>query len=234
MNIRHSILLGLTALLTANVALSQTYSSFPGLETDHATLKTQERVEELYMSQSYERAYFIYRNELAPRGDKYAQYMVGYMHFTGAGVPEDPAAALAWYRMAGERGEPVILTARDQLQETLNPQQIAAADSLVAELKKELGDRVLIYNLVQKDLDILRKSASSGPSPGSASMLVIDRRYGYMSGAQYYDIIQKRLSVRLTHLKSQVDVIDVDGGETMELAQIESEIKELIAEIDKR
>ena len=65
----------------ANVASSQTYSSFPGGATDHATLRTQERVEQLYISKSYERAYFIYRKELAPRGDKYAQYMIGYMHF---------------------------------------------------------------------------------------------------------------------------------------------------------
>ena len=39
---------------------------------------------------------------------------------------------------------------------------------------------------------------------------------------------------KITYLKGQVDVVDVEGVETMELAQIESEIKELIAEIDKR
>jgi hypothetical protein len=65
-------------------------------------------------------------------------------------------------------------------------------------------------------------------------MLVIDRRYGYMSGAQYYQTIKNRLAARLAYLKGQVDVVDVDGPETMELAQIESEIKQLIAEIDKR
>ena len=84
----------------ATIAWSQTYPSFPGGETDRATLRTQERVEELYVSEAYERAYFIYRNELAPKGDKYAQYMIGYMHFAGTGVPEDPAKALAWYRFA--------------------------------------------------------------------------------------------------------------------------------------
>ena len=233
-NIRRPVPFALIALLLASVASSQTYPSFPGGEIDRATLRTQERVEELYVSKSYDRAYFIYRNELAPRGDKYAQYMIGYMHFTGAGVPEDPSVALAWYRLAAERGEPVIEVARNQLQEALSVEQVAAADGLFAELRAELSDRVLIYALVQADMDILRDSAGRGPSKGSGAMLVIDRRYGYMSGAQYYQTIGNRLASRLTYLKSQVDVVDVEGIDTMELAQIESEIKELIAEIDKR
>ena len=233
MKIRLSSLFPLIALFVAGVASSQIYPSFPGGDTDYATLRTQERVEELYVSGQHERAYFIYRKELAPRGDKYAQYMIGYMHFTGAGVPEDQAVALAWYRLAAERGEPSIELARNELQKSLMPPQIAAADGLFAELKRELSDRVLIYALVQQDLEILRNSAGRGPSKGSSNMLVIDRRYGYMSGAQYYQLIKNRLDARLTYLKGQVDVIDVAVAETMELAQIESEIKELIAEIDK-
>jgi hypothetical protein len=226
--VRHSILLIPIAILAATIGWAQTYPSFPGGDLDQATLRVQERVEELYMSGAYDRAYFIYRNDLAPRGDKYAQYMVGYMHFTGVGVAEDPAVALAWYRLAAERGEPSIELARDELRETLTPTQLATADGLYAELKSELSDRVLIYELVQKDLDILRDGAGHGP------MLVLDRRYGYMSGAQYYVIIKKRLAARLSYLKSHVDVVDVAGTETKDLSEIESEIQELIAEIDKR
>lgn len=216
----------------AAVALSQTYPSFPGGETDQQTLRVQERVEELYISGAYDRAYFIYRNELAPRGDKYAQYMIGYMHFTGTGVPEDPAVALAWYRLAAERGEPSIELARDELRKTLAPTQIATADGLFGELKSELSDRVLIFALVQRDLDILRSRAGRGPSKGGGSMLIIDRRYGYMSGAQYYQLIKSRLAARLEYLKSQVDIVDVPGTEPMALTRLEAEIRELIAEID--
>ena len=234
MNIRHSIPFGLIALMVAAVASSQNYPSFPGAETDRATLRTRERVEELYLSGAYERAYFIYRKELAPRGDKYAQYMIGYMHFTGGGVPEDPAVALAWYRLAAERGEPAIELARDELQKTLSPTQIATAEELLAELKSELSDRVLIYELVQRDLDLLRDRAGRINSMGASPVLIIDRRYGYISGAQYNQIIKKRLAVRVKYLKSHVEIIDLDGLETTELAEIESQIKKLTAEIDKR
>ncbi len=54
----------------------------------------QRKVDQLFERGDYERAYFIYRNELAPAGDKYAQYMVGFMHLTGMGIDEDPVAAV--------------------------------------------------------------------------------------------------------------------------------------------
>ncbi len=218
--------------MLATTSLSQTYPSFPGGKTDRATLRAQEHVEELYQSASYERAYFIYRNVLAPIGDKYAQYMIGYMHFTGAGIVEDAAIALAWYRLAAERGEPVIEAARDELKKTLSPAQVARADGIYATLKAEMSDQVLVYKLVQEDLDLLRSKANRIGSMSASPTLIIHRRYGYISGAQYYQMIKKRLAVRLSFLKSQVEIIDVDDPETTKLTKIESEIMELTAEID--
>lgn len=231
-NVRHPILFILIALLAAAVASAQIYPSFPGADTDQKTLRTQERVEELFVSGNFDRAYFIYRNELAPRGDKYAQYMVGYMHLTGAGVPEDPAVALAWYRLAAERGEPSIELARDELQKSLSPTELATANGLFAKMKAELSDQVLIYKLVQQDLDVLRDRVGRINSMSASPVLIIDRRYGYMSGAQYYRMIKKRLAMRLEYLKHHVEIVDFEGSESTELAQIESEIEELTAEID--
>ncbi|MFQ6005195.1 MAG: hypothetical protein ACE5OQ_06795 [Woeseia sp.] len=235
MNIRLFISTGLIALLAINMALAQTYPSFPGEVTDRQTLRTQERVEELFDAGAYERAYFIYRNELAPRGDKYAQYMVGYMHLSGAGVRGDPVVALAWYRLAAERGDPSVAQARDSLAEALSPAQIAAANVIFADLRSQLSDRVVLLKLVRRDLDILRNSVSGGSSLGAASLTVIDRRYGVASGTHYYQMIHKRLNRRLSYLKAHVEVVDVEGDpHTIELGEIESEIKKLIAEIDAR
>lgn len=234
LNNRQSILIGMIAFFATAIAWPQTYPSFPGAATDNKTLRTQERVEELFVSGSLDRAYIIYRNELAPLGDKYAQYMVGYMHLTGGGVSEDPAVALAWYRLAAERGDPSISQVRDELQESLSPTQVVTADELFAKLKAEMSDQVLIYRLVQQDLALLRDRFGRSKAMSASPVLIIDRRYGYMSGAQYYQIVKKRLSVRLNYLKSQVEIVDMEGPKTMELAQIESDIKELTAEIDAK
>lgn len=51
------------------------------------TVRIQAKAESLYLQGHWERAQFIYEHELAPIGDKYAQYMVGYMYLNGQGVP---------------------------------------------------------------------------------------------------------------------------------------------------
>ena len=84
-------------------------------------------MDELYSAGEYERALFIDERELPPRGDKYAQYMVGYMHLNAHGLPQDKVRALAWYRLAAERGNEVLVRARDELVVTLTDAEIAAS-----------------------------------------------------------------------------------------------------------
>ena len=87
-------LAGLMTLLSASsVALSG--NGFPGQSLDRDLIKTQRKVDALFEKGDYDRAMNIYRHELAPLGDKFAQYMVGYMHYSGRGVPADRALACA-------------------------------------------------------------------------------------------------------------------------------------------
>ena len=95
-----TICLGLALLVIPSLAAEQTDGGFPNVPTSMETLRVQQKAEALFERGNYERAYFIYRNELAPIGDKYAQYMLGYMHLTGKGATEDRVAATAWYRGA--------------------------------------------------------------------------------------------------------------------------------------
>ena len=83
-------------IFAAAPVTAQQSGPFPGSPLDQATMRLGERVEELFDEKEYERAFFIYRNELAPIGDKYAQYMVGFMYETGTWVDEDPIRASAW------------------------------------------------------------------------------------------------------------------------------------------
>jgi hypothetical protein len=231
-----AILFCVIILLVGPFAWAESHPPFPGGEVDRQTLRTQEKVEGLFEAGRYDRAYFIYRNELAPRGDKYAQYMVGYMHLTGSGVDEDPVTAYAWYQLAAERGGPSLSQARDELAAALSAEQIMAANALFEELRNEYSDRVLIMRLVKKDLEMLRNSAGNGRTLGSSHMTVIDRRYGITSGSHYYGMIRKRLDARLAYLKGQVEVIDMEEDEAgrTELAEIESELERIYALIDAR
>ena len=50
-----------------------------------------------------QRAYSIWQ-PLALRGDRDAQYHLGYMYQTGTGVKKDPKQALYWYNLAAKNG----------------------------------------------------------------------------------------------------------------------------------
>lgn len=71
----------------------------------------------IVMAQSLERAMATYyrgdyadamkaMTPLAEAGDRHAQYLIGFMHDRGQGVPKDDAQAAKWYGQAAERGHP--------------------------------------------------------------------------------------------------------------------------------
>lgn len=140
-----------TTLMAASVGLAFA-DDFPGGKPDRGIIKTQQKVDRLFEKGNYERAFFIYRHELAPLGDKYAQYMVGYMFLAGKGVEVDLAAASAWYRLSAERGESHFVGASNELLQALPPAQREQANFAYFELRKELSDVMLVANLIEKDL----------------------------------------------------------------------------------
>ena len=110
----------------------------------------------MYTSGDYERALLIYEKELAPIGDKYAQYMVGYMHLNAEGTAQNRAEALAWFRLAAERGEPLLGQVRDEVTAKLTPAERIAAEAIFLDLWKEMGDRALLVELIERDMRTLR------------------------------------------------------------------------------
>lgn len=133
---------------------------FPGYEPDRKALDTQQKVDQLFDRGAYERAIVIYRDELAPLGDKYAQYMVGYMYLTGKGVGEDPVVALAWYRLSAERGHDSFVAVYDQLSSALSAEQRQLAGDAYAGLAATLGDAAIVKRLVEKDIGRLQRGGT--------------------------------------------------------------------------
>ena len=201
---------------------------------DERTLLVQDQAEEVYERGDYDRAFFIYRNELAPIGDKYGQYMVGYMYLTGQGVPENHIAASAWYRLAAERDTKEFVSVRDELLAALDDRQQGESDRMFIELRKEYGDLVLIARAVRHDYETLK--ARTGPRLGSnsARLTVVDVESGETHiGVEYYGRIERRMKARLAYIAqhTEIEIIDLDA-EIIDVDAIEDQVVDHMERLD--
>lgn len=233
MNARLTFIIGLTGLFVAAAASAQTFKHFPGASADQATLRAQQKVEKLYDNGDYKRALLIYQKDLAPGGDKYAQYMVGYMHLSGKSVPEDSSQALAWYRLAAERGDPALVHARDTLLDKLSDAEIARASALFVDLWKRIGDNKLILDLIREDLEDLSVRTGSRIPGANSGRLTIVNMGGENGGDEYYENLRKRIDNRLKYLDSTVGIIDLESDEEIaEIKALEVEMRAELATLD--
>lgn len=216
------------------VLAGEAYKQFPGAPLDERTLRTQERVEELYAAGEYARALLICEEDLAPKGDKYAQYTIGYMHLHGQGVPQHNARALAWYRLAAERGAPALVEARDSLMKKMTPEEIAESSRIFAGLWQKMGDNRILLDLIMDDIGIL-KSRTGSRIPGAASgpLTVIDIAGSGAANERYYLVVQERLQTRLAYLKTNVEILDIPSTESDPVVQgLEDDMKKVIASLE--
>lgn len=190
----------------SQLALAGDYRQFPGAPADDRTLKIQERVEEIYAAGDHSRALLIYEKELARAGDKYAQYMVGFMHLAGEGVDADPVAAMAWYRLAAERGEESFVEARDELAASLPPAALERSEDLFAELWRKYGDRKLLLDLVEADLALLQRQGLADAEAGS----MLAAGYAEQEASDpLYSRVRGRLLERLRYLQARATAENV-------------------------
>ena len=209
----YSLLLTLT-MLSSGSAMAQ-WTQFPTGDLDSRTMRIQSKVESLYERGDYKRAHFIYSNELARQGDKYAQYMTGYMHLMGQGVDEDPVLASAWYRIAAERRAPECMAVRDQVLRTLNDEQRARSDEFYVALRKEYSDLVIIMGLLAEDVEDLQVARTgSRLSARSSSVMIIDPDTGMPVSA---DVIRNRdlraAQTRLDFITARLDIDPIEADQ---------------------
>ena len=227
---------GLLAGLLCVAAYAQSYKPFPGEPIDQRTRHMQERVEEIYAAGEFARALLIYENDLAPLGDKYAQYMVGYMHLNGEGALQDKVEALAWYRLAAEREEPLLRQVRDELIAQLTPQEVNRSDAIFLDLWKRIGDRTLIMELIRRDMRTLRSQTGTRiPGASTSGPAVIVRPSGEPVGPNFYRDIRKRLEVRIAYLDAKVEISDIIlAGELEKIRSQQARVKEELAALENR
>jgi hypothetical protein len=203
-----------------NLAVAQVGTTLTR-HSESAILNVQQKVESLYQQGEYKRAFFIYRNELVPIGDKYAQYMVGFMYLSGIGIEKDPVRASAWYRLAAERSYPEFITIRDQLLGSLTEIDLERSDDFYQHLRMDYSDIAIIMRLVRQDLAAWdeqktgsRLTQSSGPvtvvDPQSGEMIsrtVFERKFRQRA-AQHLDLLAKLLPD--TAVPRDIRKVDID------------------------
>ena len=234
MNIRTPFLVALLGFASCLVLAGEAFKQFPGAPLDERTMRTQERVEKLYQQGEFERALMIFEEDLAPKGDKYAQYTIGYMHLNGQGVPENKARALAWYRLAAERGAPALVEARDSLSAKLTAEEIVESSGIFAELWKKLGDNRILLDLILDDLNILKaRTGTRIPGAASGPLTVIDVSGSGAASERFYQEVEERMQTRLAYLKTNVEIIDIDTSDGDPLVQgLEDDMKKVIAALE--
>ncbi len=199
------------------------------------TLSIQYKVDELFEKGEFERAYFIYRNELVPVGDKYAQYMVGYMHLMGLGVQEDEVRASAWYRLAAERDYPEFMAVRNQVVDALDEDERRASDKHFIELRKKYSDLVLIMALLRDDVFASSSRVTGSRLTSGGPVTIVDTSGVGVSGDHYFSQLETRIQMRLDYVTSKLGLermsTDIDSKAYFELR---ARVDDYLSEVNDR
>ena len=218
MNYRYLILL-FVVLAIAPVSVVQAQ----GRGFDTSTLRLQAKADNLYRKGHWERAHFIYVNELAAKGDKYSQYMAGYMCMHGKGVERDKIRASAWYRLAAERDGPEFVAIRDQTLETMSEEEMLESDAIFLDLRQRYSDLVLMLDDIEEEREAMSETPTGSRLSGSSSAItVIDPATGdTIARNEYLRRLEKRMQVKLDYLAEKL------GGEPLEPDMSNGEFAEL-------
>lgn len=228
-----------SALFTTIVVTAQAQDSggFGAEVPDSRTLAVQSKVDELFEKGEFERAYFIYRNELAPLGDKYAQYMVGYMHLMGMGVEEDEVQASAWYRLAAERDYPEFMAVRNQVLESLDEEELRVSDRTYVGLRKKYSDVVLVMRLLRRDFDEMTNRVTGSRLSGrSGSVTILDPNTRVaVSGDKYFRKIETRIQERLDYVTERLAIDRLSPNiDSRDLNELQKQVDQYVSAINDR
>jgi len=220
-------------LLASDFAWSQRSSELSADLPDTRTMAMQDKVARLFDAEDFERAFFIYRNELARIGDKYAQYMVGYMYLTGTGIKEDPVLASAWYRLAAERGTLEFVAVRDQLLSSLNKDQMRRSDVEYIQLRTDYCDLAVLLSAVKRNLEELESQTGSRLQGGSNAVMIVQADGRARSGSEYYGSLRAQMEDRLKLIQDIGNFEDMQTDpEKVNLRELERRVREYIASPD--
>jgi len=213
-------------------------SAYSGNDLNPRTLSIQSKAESLYQRGSWERAHLIYVNELAPIGDKYAQYMVGYMCQWGHGVDKDPVMASAWYRVAAERDAPEFVALRDEMVGSLSPDERERSDIEYVALRQKYSDMVVVMTLLYEEFEELEKGGTGSRLSGrGGSLTIVDAQSGAgMSKDALMKRVFERMQLRLDYVTDRLEIERIEADEIDEnaLDALRDQVRHYLSMVDDR
>lgn len=221
----------------APAAFAQQSAGNLSVDLDSRTLSVQAKAEELFDREQYRRAHVIYLNDLAPIGDKYAQYMLGFMSLGGLGVEQDPVLASAWYRLAAERGEPEeFVEIRDELMEQLDAVDTTRSDETYLALRRTYSDIAISMREAREafqDLSTVTTGSRIGNNPSSA-VTIVEPRAGSMSGDALIHRRQRRMQDHLDHITAKLGIgrIEAETVTAGQLTDLEDQVRAYVSRLD--
>lgn len=227
--LNYRITIWIFLLLLQSAAVMAQRGNYDGTNFPSHTSRIQAKAESLYLQGHWERAHFIFERELAPLGDKYAQYMVGYMYLNGQGVSRDPVMASAWYRIAAERGIPEFAAVRDQLLDSLSPNELARSDTLYVALRKEYSDLMVTLDMVRKERRLRRSETTGSRLGGGASpvTVIVPRNGMSMSREEFLSRGDEKMEVWLDYITREL------GIDSLRADLTDREFENLAAKVDE-
>ncbi len=223
-------------LALAFVGLEAAFADkYPTGAEDSKVFRTQVKAEELFSRGDYSRALFIYEKELARAGDKYAQYMTGYMYLMGYGANSDPVLASAWYRLAAERDAPEFIAVRDRLMRKLSAEDRVRSDSLYRELRREMSDVAIVLSLLAIERRRLDEKVTGTRLHGATSSVrMMDPETGRMVDVEVYrNRVRQSIQVRLDFLTEALGIEQMDADlSSREFAELREHVDEYLSRID--
>ena len=213
----------------------------PGYLTDEdlETAAVQTEAEKLFKSGNYTQAHYVYINELAPIGDKFAQYMLGFMNFYGLGVEEDHIRASAWYRLAAERNGPSFVAIREKVLDQFNETELQRSDQVFLELRKKYSDIAVRMWLVRRDFEAVSEVATGSRIGRTSSVVTVVRPRDGGSRSQAHELYQrsitKHMHEHLDHITATLRIPPVDTKLTKgKLEELEERVDVYLTQITDR
>ena len=239
MNTARNFLIFVVAAVQVTAAMAQQSSSNLNVHLHPKTLSVQAKAEELFVREEYRRAYTIYLNDLAPIGDKYAQYMLGYMSLSGLGVEEDSVLASAWYRLAAERGEPgEFVAVRDDLLSNFDAVDRERSDQIYLGLRRDYCDIAISMRAAREEFEDLAQGMTGSRlgSTSSAVVIVEPRTGSSLSADALIRGSQRRMQAHLDNVTATLGVerIDAKSATAGELAYLEELVQDYLQRTDAR